>query len=122
MDNQEHLLKTDTFIHKNYKRYFNAWEFLNGFHIINLIGISKNERRMQMICDIFHKVNNQHDDRQYDFKFIKDLTTPVFAMTLLERAFTSDTNFTRMQTSRTLGILQDGKDIIGTNMDLQSIV
>jgi hypothetical protein len=33
------ILKAEDIIHKNQKRYFNAWEFLNGYQMMNQIGL-----------------------------------------------------------------------------------
>ena len=58
----------------------------------------------------------------YDFKFIKDLRTPLFALTVIERAFINDEKFPRYRNMRKMGVIQDGKDVITSNLDLQSVL
>ena len=58
----------------------------------------------------------------YDFKFLKDLRTPTFALTVIDRALINDDYAGRFQNLRKKGLIMDGKDPIASNMDLQSVM
>jgi hypothetical protein len=58
----------------------------------------------------------------YDFKFIKDLRTPEFALTIIDRALVNDEKPGRFSNLRKKGLIMDGKDPITSNMDLQSVI
>ena len=77
------ILNAELVFQKNYKRFFNAMELLNGFQMLNRIGLeelgdkdTKEIRDPEDIIQIFAKLNKQQDERKYDFKFIKDIRTP----------------------------------------------
>lgn len=50
------------------------------------------------------------------------MVRPNFTLTLIDRAITGDNRFTRFKNFRTIGLIQDGKDLICSNMNLQSMI
>ena len=72
--------------------------------------------------DIFTKLNHQQDDRRYDFKFVTNLMTPSFALTLIEKALVNDRKFGRFRNFRKTALIMDGKDVITSNMDLVPVI
>lgn len=134
-DTQAKSLTAEVMFQYNYKRYFNPIELLNGYQMLNRIGLQQYSehgtvlpedeqinRDPQKIVDIFTKLNHQQDDRRYDFKFVTNLMTPSFALTLIEKALVNDRKFGRFRNFRKTALIMDGKDVITSNMDLVPVI
>lgn len=130
----------------NYKRFFSVCELFDGFQIFFKYGLrestnqtdvsNENENQTDMsnkkdnlskrdphrIQTLFNSLNKLEEDTYYDFKFIKDLRTPRFALTLLEKVLSSDEKYDRMDHFQKQGLYMQSNDVIRTNLNQQSVI
>ena len=67
--------------------------------------------------NVFEQLNQQQSDRMFDFVFIRDMRTPIFALSLIERVLADDFNCARFINFRNQGFLLDGQDVIIADLD-----
>ena len=78
---------------------------------------STKRRDPYKIKRLFSNINELVRDPYWDFRFFKDLETPKFAITLLERALTDDEMVLRYDLFRKQEIQMNTNDIIGSTFD-----
>ena len=71
---------------------------------------------------LFQNLNTQQKDLLWDFKFLKDMRTPTFTLSLIERVLINDQILHRFESFRKIGSLMDGRDVITANLDHQSTI